>query len=246
MNAAVTNRNLHKACVACRTPFLASGRRGRPAQFCSRKCRDIVSVAARQVVVVCPDCGKRFKAISRSGKYRCADCRRNHGHGLRNHTCQRCGAAWRGRRKNGLYCPGCRATAQSRPIAFCIVCGDNFKQYFPGWRCCSRACSRKNDQKSRNLYHRELNRHHREVKKAGERFSPFEIFDRDGWTCQICGKAVDRNAKAPNPKSATIDHIIPVSKGGEHSRRNVQCAHLSCNSRRGNRGVAQQRLFAEV
>lgn len=35
-------------------------------------------------------------------------------------------------------------------------------------------------------------------------------------------------------KSApTLDHVIPLAKGGEHSRANVRCAHFICNSRRG-------------
>lgn len=29
--------------------------------------------------------------------------------------------------------------------------------------------------------------------------------------------------------SASVDHIVPLSRGGEHSMNNVQCAHLSCN-----------------
>lgn len=31
----------------------------------------------------------------------------------------------------------------------------------------------------------------------------------------------------------TLDHIIPLSKGGSHTADNLQCAHFMCNSKKG-------------
>ena len=48
--------------------------------------------------------------------------------------------------------------------------------------------------------------------------------------CAICGKRVDKKLKYPHPMSATVDHIIPVSKGGHPSDlSNLQLAHFHCN-----------------
>lgn len=48
--------------------------------------------------------------------------------------------------------------------------------------------------------------------------------------CGICGNPVDFGFKFPHPLSPTIDHIIPVAKGGHPSdMSNLQLAHMTCN-----------------
>lgn len=62
-----------------------------------------------------------------------------------------------------------------------------------------------------------------------EKFIEREIFERDGWMCGICGKPINGTLKQPSRQRVSLDHIVPVSKGGSHTRSNVQAAHLSCN-----------------
>ncbi len=50
----------------------------------------------------------------------------------------------------------------------------------------------------------------------------YEVFERDGYTCQYCG------AKAPDVE-LHIDHIVPVSKGGTNDMTNLVTACASCN-----------------
>lgn len=62
---------------------------------------------------------------------------------------------------------------------------------------------------------------------------PFEretVFERDDWTCYLCSLPVLRGVSAFDPDSATVDHVIPLSHGGEHTVRNARTAHLRCNS----------------
>lgn len=56
------------------------------------------------------------------------------------------------------------------------------------------------------------------------------IFERDRWTCQLCGKRVRRNAVVPDPLAPVLDHVLPLAQGGTHEPANVQLAHYYCNS----------------
>ena len=67
---------------------------------------------------------------------------------------------------------------------------------------------------------------------------PLSIYERDGWRCQICGGKVVR--EWGSPKSATLDHIVPMSCGGPHTRDNLQTAHAVCNARKGARSANDQ------
>ncbi len=48
--------------------------------------------------------------------------------------------------------------------------------------------------------------------------------------CGICGAPVDFSYRYPHPLSPTVDHIIPVAKGGHpFALENLQLAHRYCN-----------------
>jgi DNA-directed RNA polymerase subunit RPC12/RpoP len=57
-----------------------------------------------------------------------------------------------------------------------------------------------------------------------------KVFERDEYKCYNCGRQLTRF-------TATLDHIQPISKGGDNSLDNLKTACLHCNSRRGNRPV---------
>ena len=56
-----------------------------------------------------------------------------------------------------------------------------------------------------------------------KRLTRFEVFNRDKFTCQYCGRET---------KDITLDHILPKSRGGTHEWYNVVGCCFSCNLRK--------------
>ncbi|MFO7296669.1 MAG: HNH endonuclease signature motif containing protein [Clostridia bacterium] len=62
-----------------------------------------------------------------------------------------------------------------------------------------------------------------------------EIAARDQKICGLCGKPVNMLLSGMDMDGPTIDHVVPLSKGGNDTRSNVQLAHRSCNLRKNNK-----------
>lgn len=90
----------------------------------------------------------------------------------------------------------------------------------------------------------------RRADRQGEHRSAFEknrkkIFATHQ-VCAICGKPVDFKLKAPAPMSPTVDHIVPISRGGHPSDiSNLQLAHWICNRMKSNQ-IANQKYCSAV
>ena len=64
--------------------------------------------------------------------------------------------------------------------------------------------------------------------KSRVRFSRFNIYARDGDTCQYCGVRQPR-------ANLNLDHVVPRSRGGTTTWENVVCSCVRCNLRKGGR-----------
>lgn len=67
-----------------------------------------------------------------------------------------------------------------------------------------------------------------------------ELRRRLGDVCGICGMSVDFDLRSHDAGAPSVDHIIPLSLGGDPDWTNAQLAHLGCN-RRKNIGKAQSK-----
>lgn len=63
-------------------------------------------------------------------------------------------------------------------------------------------------------------------KKSNVRLTKRNVYLRDSWICQYCGCDVDG-------KTATVDHVLPLSKGGGSSWTNLVTACKKCNYTKG-------------
>lgn len=128
-----------------------------------------------------------------------------------------------------------KTTSQSARVWLstkCVICGDMFLTLF-GDKGCSEECQATH----RRAVRREVE-HRRRARKVAAFIAPVyrqRIYERDNFTCQLCHEPMDMSACAPHPRSPSIDHITPLSRGGAHAPFNVQSACFLCNATKGNR-----------
>jgi hypothetical protein len=140
----------------------------------------------------------------------------------------------------GGPCSSLRARPKTRSwiAGICPGCGETVVVIRGWWhdsiRCpaCTKAKWRLNHRKRAQYYG-----------VAYEHIENAAVFASDGYRCQLCGCKTTR--KHPHPRSPTLDHIIPMSKGGPHLRYNVQTACFDCNMRK-HSGAANDQLRLAV
>ena len=80
------------------------------------------------------------------------------------------------------------------------------------------------------------NHHHKKLRRRGyEQHGKVDrkaIFDRDGWCCVYCGTVVHEPYDPCSDTSATIDHVIPLAKGGKHVPENCVTSCKRCNTKK--------------
>lgn len=213
------------SCAHCGTQFIPKCANRKT--FCSRDCSYAAQRAAATLraslpkapkppkLVPCLTCGVEFEQVRRA-RFCGEECRKE--------------MARRKSRNRSI-----EVSKASRRV-ICASCEQPFEREYGNdipRKTCSDVC-----------YARQLGmqqRRHKDTRRARRRnafVAPVyrrEIYERDGWTCQLCGDEVDRTAAVPDPLSATLDHIVPLAKGGTHEPSNVQLAHFLCNSVKGDR-----------
>ena len=160
----------------------------------------------------CQNCGVELSGIKR--KFCSVECARS----VRSDAIQR-----ELLKSRGLEC---------WPTRRCDECDEEFVARPYGARdrrFCRRECGRR-------WTLREKTRQRRAITKtlAVVDFSADDVFDRDQWTCQECGIATPRSMRATGAENEPqLDHIIPLSRGGDHAPSNCRCLCRKCNLDKG-------------
>lgn len=125
----------------------------------------------------------------------------------------------------------------------CPVCGKVFVTTNDRQKFCSRKCQ-KQFNGSENRYNRKLSSDERlrRSTESDKRVWLLPLIKRDNNICALCGKPCDLydyeitdiGTMISGENYPSIDHIIPLSKGGLHQWNNVQLAHRKCNREKGN------------
>lgn len=117
----------------------------------------------------------------------------------------------------------------------CVDCGSVFvhRRKSCGRTPLCKGCSRR-----RYLEHNARKNHKRRAPGLPV-LSVYQLAERDGCRCNICGRKVDLKLSGRAKYGPTIDHLIPISQGGTNAADNLALAHRACNVARGNRVPAQ-------
>jgi len=197
--------------------------------YCSRECSD-THLRIKQIdnakpkftkiyLIKCNECNKLFYSNRINSKY-CSD------------NCKTEGVLREGRYRSKLY-------AQNKyklnpNTQDCISCGVAFTAlYTVKDKLCSDECKKE----QRKKWNRISSNHRRRAKYYGVKYEtvkPNAIFNRDDWTCQTCGCTTPKELRGKQEdNSPELDHVIPISLGGDHAHTNIQCLCRVCNILKG-------------
>jgi endogenous inhibitor of DNA gyrase (YacG/DUF329 family) len=164
--------------------------------------------------------------------------------GLLVKRCKTCGKQFKATNMNQLCCSDeckrirdkdtSRVLGKARHVAITYTCKQCGNTFSPEYNNKARVfCSDECLNRYKNPITRRTENSRRRALLAGakvEKFRDVDIFERDAWTCQICGQPVDREARGYDLLAPSLDHIIPLARGGSHTKDNVRCVHFICNS----------------
>lgn len=192
---------------------------------------------------LCASCGETFTPRSGFARFCSVQCRRG------TATCGHCGGIFvksdDKRPNKNRYCSTDCRWAWVKAQWSCPKCGDEDRPYETATYCrpCGNELVRQyqieNDRSEYNAAYYQANkdkfadygnrRRARILANGHEPYSRMDIYDRDGGVCQLCDEPVDLTIPYPELESFTIDHTIPICKGGPDTPENVATAHWGCN-----------------
>lgn len=255
-----SGKSLTRGCLSC-------GKTDVQGKYCSAECRDVAYKDKRRpgvrswaeyveqlkaaAIRQCAECGNDF--MPTRGVSKC--------HGAQKLCSKKCAGAWRARAAQLNKSPKPLFTShaiilQMKRVALhiqrttCTVCAgpvpdDRIPKYGTKPRC--QPCADRLALEARRRSRRKRKAMERARRKGScyESVDPFKVFERDGWRCHLCGCKTHKAKRGSiHPKAPELDHIIPLSKGGDHSYTNTACSCRACNHAKGNKIIGQPSLFA--
>lgn len=240
-----------RTCAECGAPLCYVDGRSRQAKFCSLRCRSRINERrrpprrGRKHRRTCQVCRATFTTTWGAARYCSDECRRfrdSPSSPVPWAECPWCGH-WFVKRSARKYCSkACldanhpwRARVTAIGYGECRRCGVTFvRRAGKVGAYCSLACNRR--------ARKNVRKHLKRAAAGGESFTLRQIAERDGWRCHLCGRKVPDRTYEARDKDPTLDHLVPVSDGGTHTRDNVALAHNRCNWERNVGGEVQLRL----
>lgn len=215
-------RHIINTCKTCGKQWESTKARAR--DYCSRECGFQSPNRPTVKTYTCMGCGKEFKPrMNAYNKYCSRDCAlRNRGQSpamLENHKRQ----IEEGQKRRAIK----KLMRLLANIQACPVCGNKYETTNVRRLYCSDRCGHRVHDQLKDLRRRSSMQENGPIDKG---ITAEKLMKRDKNTCHICGGKVDINADSNDGMYPTIDHIVPLSKGGAHTWGNVALAHRKCNT----------------
>jgi hypothetical protein len=207
-------------CQVCGKALEDVGTRGRPKRNCSRKCSWINSSKKHKrpkVKRACQVCHRDFETAIQTQRNCSKECRAKA-------QSVRASESFR-TKQQAKYPDGTRTT-------LCGWCGEErtFKigesvvnAYHPN-------CSKEAERARYRIKTVKRQKH-----KNPNRISHEQVVKEHGSTCHICNKEIDLSLPRTSKLGLTLDHVMPLSKGGTDTMDNLRPAHWLCNIRKSNK-----------
>lgn len=110
----------------------------------------------------------------------------------------------------------------------CYLCAGTFITWSTSQITCSAECR---DENKRRVQRAKASRRRAYLHDAFvEDVHIDQLIDVYGPRCSLCGDPLAMAEAVPHPLAPTIDHVIPLARGGRHESSNCLPAHFICNS----------------
>lgn len=222
--------NRRTVCETCGATFCPKTKRQR---VCSTKCITGRGKKLTPILIACIGCNHMFianTATEKKKRFCSPECYRGSIKSLR--TCETCGVQFKPGNKGQRRCSRtCMRTGWNDPLA-CAYCGSVVTPTRSGQRYCSHRCAtlarhEGNLASGKRIAIRMRSRCRKTLTDA--------VIARDGAICYLCQGAIDLSLSGHDLMGLTIDHVIPLSRGGPHTLENLRPAHRTCNSHKSSR-----------
>lgn len=238
---------VYKQCEYCGKTFAVNGyKRYSTQRFCNRKCKQ--NASRKREEIACEWCGKLFYPYADNARYCSLSCSSKAQVNSKFDAAREEIKSRSAIRKENLKRQKQEELLEkekqklrekrekSKQISFvfleCKRCGSPFISMKSYAKYCCESCRKK--QYNYDGYHA---RRIKEKAAHKENISLEVLYKRDNGTCYICGKLcryddyiVRDGVFIAGDYYPSIDHVVPLAAGGEHSYSNVRLAHRICNS----------------
>ena len=216
--------------------------------FCSKECW--LEYLRNNNKRYCCECGKEL--TFKQKKYCSEDCRIKHI--TKEYICNYCGKSFDSIYSKKYCSKKCQHEAfknyakENRIKKFisekkvCKYCGKEFNTEYKKSRVyCSIECKNKMRNKLSELSKGKRANLIKENGNINNDITLKKLYKRDKGICAICGEKCsyedyinEGDIFIAGKDYPSIDHVIPISKGGTHTWDNIQLAHMYCNTLKGN------------